>query len=89
MRSSPARLSSFYGMIRQDTAASRPREAPGTGARRDQGYHVSDVLPPSSDWGRARHNIPSRHIEDADHFFRDLSAEDVADRIAEFVKQTR
>ncbi|MGT2500000.1 alpha/beta hydrolase [Bradyrhizobium guangxiense] len=28
-------------------------------------------------------------IEDADHFFRDLFAEDVADRIAEFIKQTR
>lgn len=28
-------------------------------------------------------------IEDADHFFRDLFAEDVADRIADFIKQTR
>jgi alpha-beta hydrolase superfamily lysophospholipase len=28
-------------------------------------------------------------IEDADHFFRDLFTEDVADRIAEFIKQTR
>ncbi|WP_038970458.1 alpha/beta hydrolase [Bradyrhizobium genomosp. III] len=28
-------------------------------------------------------------IEDADHFFRDLFAEDVADRIAEFIKQAR
>lgn len=28
-------------------------------------------------------------IEDADHFFRDLFADDVADRIAEFIKQTR
>jgi alpha-beta hydrolase superfamily lysophospholipase len=28
-------------------------------------------------------------IEDADHFFRDLFAEDAADRIAEFIKQTR
>lgn len=28
-------------------------------------------------------------IEDADHFFRDLFAEDVADRIAKFIKQTR
>jgi uncharacterized protein len=28
-------------------------------------------------------------IEGADHFFRDLFAEDVADRIAEFIKQTR
>ncbi|SFI00238.1 alpha/beta hydrolase [Bradyrhizobium sp. cf659] len=28
-------------------------------------------------------------IEDADHFFRDLFAEDVADRIVEFIKQTR
>ncbi|WP_454622423.1 alpha/beta fold hydrolase [Bradyrhizobium cenepequi] len=27
-------------------------------------------------------------IEDADHFFRDLFAEDVADRIAEFINQT-
>ena len=28
-------------------------------------------------------------IDDADHFFRDLFAEDVADRIADFIKQTR
>jgi pimeloyl-ACP methyl ester carboxylesterase len=28
-------------------------------------------------------------IEDADHFFRDLFAEDAADRIAEFIKQAR
>lgn len=28
-------------------------------------------------------------IEDADHFFRDLFAEDAADRIAEFIKQPR
>jgi pimeloyl-ACP methyl ester carboxylesterase len=28
-------------------------------------------------------------IEDADHFFRDLFAEDAADRIVEFIKQTR
>ena len=33
-------------------------------------------------------NIRIATIDDADHFFRDLAAEDAADRIAEFVKQT-
>lgn len=35
--------------------------------------------------GRVRLEI----VEDADHFFRDLFAEDAADRIVEFIRQTR
>ncbi|TPQ39086.1 hypothetical protein C2U70_07580 [Bradyrhizobium guangdongense] len=33
--------------------------------------------------------VQLERIEDADHFFRDLFTEDVTDRIAEFIKQTR
>lgn len=33
--------------------------------------------------------VQLERIEDADHFFRDLFAEDVADRIADFIKQIR
>ncbi|MBR1128263.1 alpha/beta hydrolase [Bradyrhizobium iriomotense] len=33
--------------------------------------------------------VQLERIEDADHFFRDLFTEDVADRIADFIKQTR
>lgn len=37
----------------------------------------------------SRGRVQLDKIDDADHFFRDLFAEDVADRIAEFIKQTR
>ncbi|QOZ46298.1 hypothetical protein XH89_24640 [Bradyrhizobium sp. CCBAU 53340] len=39
--------------------------------------------------GSSDGRVQLEKIEDADHFFRDLFAEDVADRIAEFIKQTR
>lgn len=37
----------------------------------------------------SRGRVQVEKIEDADHFFRDLFAEDAADRIADFIKQTR
>lgn len=37
----------------------------------------------------SRGRVQLETIEDSDHFFRDLFAEDAADRIAEFIKQTR
>lgn len=39
--------------------------------------------------GTSNGRVQLATIEDADHFFRDLFAEDAADRIAEFIKQTR
>lgn len=39
--------------------------------------------------GASNGRVQLTTIEDADHFFRDLFAEDAADRIVEFIKQTR
>ena len=48
---------------------------------------VASSFAPLADSSRGR--VQLEKIEDADHFFRDLFAEDAADRIVEFINQTR
>ena len=50
---------------------------------------VPDVVPSFAPLASSSHGrVQLETIEDADHFFRDLLAEDAADRIADFIKQT-
>ncbi|MBR0764443.1 alpha/beta hydrolase [Bradyrhizobium japonicum] len=85
-------LASFYGPdASQDTAALVARvKLPVLVLAATKDSVVPDVAAAfapfaASSGGR----VQLDKIEDADHFFRDLFAEDVADRIAEFIKQTR
>lgn len=85
-------LMSFYGPdAGQDTAALVARVKPPVlvlAATKDT--VVPDVAASfASLAGSSGGRVQLDSIEDADHFFRDLFAEDVADRIAEFVKQIR
>ncbi|MHC4054850.1 alpha/beta hydrolase [Bradyrhizobium sp. 25ACV] len=85
-------FASFYGPdVDQDTAALVARVKPPVlvlAATKDS--VVPDVAEAfASLAGSSGGKVQLDKIEDADHFFRDLFAEDVADRIAEFVKQTR
>lgn len=51
---------------------------------------VPDVVSSFTPVAEASHGrVLLDRIEDADHFFRDLFAEDAADRIAEFINQIR
>ncbi|OKO86690.1 alpha/beta fold hydrolase [Bradyrhizobium sp. AS23.2] len=85
-------FASFYAAdAGQDTAALVARlKLPVLVLAATKDTVVPDVIAsfaPSADSSGGR--IKLEKIEDADHFFRDLFAEDVADRIAEFIKQTR
>ncbi|OKO87807.1 hypothetical protein AC629_11635 [Bradyrhizobium sp. NAS80.1] len=85
-------FASFYAAdAGQDTAALVARlKLPVLVLAATKDTVVPDVVAsfaPSADSSGGR--IKLEKIEDADHFFRDLFAEDVADRIAEFIKQTR
>ncbi|MBR0854055.1 alpha/beta hydrolase [Bradyrhizobium liaoningense] len=83
---------SFYGTdAGQDTAALMARtKLPVLVLAATKDAVVPDVtasFAPVADSSGGRLHLDT--IEDADHFFRDLFAEDVADRIADFIKQTR
>ncbi|WP_128927116.1 alpha/beta hydrolase [Bradyrhizobium guangxiense] len=83
---------SFYGAdAGQDTAALAARlKLPVLVLAATKDAVVPDVIAsftPLADSSGGRVQLAT--IEDADHFFRDLFAEDVADRIAEFIKQAR
>ncbi len=85
-------FASFYGVdAGQDTAALVAQlKLPVLVLAATKDAVVPDVVSsfqPLVDSGRGRMQLEK--IEDADHFFRDLFAEDVADRIADFIKQTR
>jgi uncharacterized protein len=85
-------FASFYAAdAGQDTAALVARlKLPVLVLAATKDTVVPDVIAsfaPSADSSGGR--IKLEKIEDADHFFRDLFVEDVADRIAEFIKQTR
>ncbi|EIG62189.1 alpha/beta hydrolase [Bradyrhizobium sp. WSM1253] len=85
-------LASFYGPdAGQDTAALVARiKLPVLvlAATKDNVVpDVADAFAPLA--GSSGGRVQLDKIEDADHFFRDLFAEDVADRIAGFIKQTR
>lgn len=85
-------FASFYGAdAGQDTAALIARlKLPVLVLAATKDTVVPDVVAsfqPLVDSSRGRVQLET--IEDADHFFRDLFAEDVADRIAEFIKQPR
>ncbi|MDE5445096.1 hypothetical protein GWG65_27360 [Bradyrhizobium sp. CSA207] len=85
-------LASFYGPdAGQDTAALVARvNLPVLVLAATKDTVVPDVAAAfASLAGASRGRVQLDKIEDADHFFRDLFAEDVADRIAEFIKQTR
>lgn len=85
-------LASFYGADPgQDTAALVARvKLPVLVLAATKDTVVPDVTASfTSLAGSSRGRVQLDTIEDADHFFRDLFAEDVADRIAEFIKQTR
>ncbi|MBR0956641.1 serine aminopeptidase domain-containing protein [Bradyrhizobium japonicum] len=86
-------FASFYGAdAGQDTAALVARvKLPVLVLTATKDTVVPDVAAsfgPLADSGSGG-RVQLDKIEDADHFFRDLFAEDVADRIAEFIKQTR
>ncbi|WP_050630940.1 alpha/beta hydrolase [Bradyrhizobium viridifuturi] len=85
-------FASFYGAdVGQDTAALVARtKVPVLVIAATRDAVVPDVtasFAPLADSSGGR--VQLDRIEDADHFFRDLFSEDVADRIAEFIKQTR
>ncbi len=85
-------FASFYGAdAGQDTAALVARQRlPVLVLAATRDTVVPDVtasFAPVADSSGGRVRLDK--IEDADHFFRDLFAEDVADRIAEFISQTR
>ncbi len=85
-------FASFYGADPgQDTAALVARvRLPVLVLAATKDTVVPDVVAsfaPLADSGGGR--VQLDRIEDADHFFRDLFAEDVADRITDFIKQTR
>jgi alpha-beta hydrolase superfamily lysophospholipase len=85
-------LASFYGADPgQDTAALVARvKLPVLVLAATKDTVVPDVAASfTSLAGSSGGRVQLDTIEDADHFFRDLFAEDVADRIAEFIKQTR
>ncbi|AWM06801.1 alpha/beta hydrolase [Bradyrhizobium symbiodeficiens] len=85
-------LASFYGAdAGQDTAALVARvKLPVLVLAATKDSVVPDVADAfASLAGSSGGRVQLDTIEDADHFFRDLFAEDVADRIAEFIKQTR
>ncbi|MBR0988329.1 alpha/beta hydrolase [Bradyrhizobium liaoningense] len=85
-------FASFYGRdAGQDTAALVARaKLPVLVLAATKDTVVPDVAAAfTSLAGSSGGRVQLDKIEDADHFFRDLFAEDVADRIAEFIKQTR
>ncbi|MFB9263824.1 alpha/beta hydrolase [Bradyrhizobium erythrophlei] len=88
----PRAFLSFYGAgPNQDTASLIAQsKVPVLVLAATKDSVVSDVMASFAPLVAAsRGRVQLEKIEDADHFFRDLFAEDAADRIAEFINKTR
>ncbi len=85
-------FASFYGADPgQDTAALVAQlKMPVLVLAATKDSVVPDVVSSFTPVAEASHGrVQLERIEDADHFFRDLFAEDAADRIVEFINQIR
>jgi len=85
-------FASFYGADPgQDTAALVAKlKLPVLVLAASKDAVVPDVASSFAELAATSHGrVQLSTIEDADHFFRDLFAEDAADRIADFIKQPR